>query len=129
ILGSLINIHWIKSKIVWFLIGVSGMYLMYDLLTYQSKGILNYEAHAQTAATVLMLGLILVNFLKQLTNNTQFNVTEQMLSMVFLAYFSINLIYTLLQNFIVNQSFANTSFVLFFSSYALLHIVYYLALA
>jgi len=129
IIGYLINNYWLKSKIVWFLISLSSMYLLYDLFTFQSKGILNYEARAQTVATILLVGLVVANLLKQLKKGKEFNVTNQMLCMVFLTYFSIHLVYTVIQNFIINQSFTDKSFALFYSSYVLLHIVYYAALA
>lgn len=129
IIGYLINKHWLKNKIAWLLMIFSSIYLLYDLFTFQSKGILNYEARAQTVANILLIGLIVVNLLKQLKNAKQFNVTNQMLSMVFLTYFSIHLVYTVIQNFIINQSFTDKSFALFYSSYVLLHIVYYAALA
>lgn len=129
ILGYLINKHWLKSKIAWVLIAFSSIYLFYDLFTYRDKGFLNYDANAQTAVNLLLIGLVVVNLLKQLRNPENFSVINQMLSMVFLAYFSINLVYTVIQNFIINQSFANKSFVLFYSSYIMLHIVYYFALA
>lgn len=128
LIGYLINKHWLKSKIMWLLMMFSSIYLLYDLFTFQSKGILNYEARAQTVANFLLLGLIVVNLLKQLKDAKQFNVTNQMLSMVFLTYFSIHLVYTVIQNFIINQSFTNKSFALFYSSYAILHIIYYAAL-
>lgn len=129
VIGYLINNHWLKNKIAWVLIILSGVYLLYDLFTFQSKGVLNYEAKAQTAAIILLLGLIVTNLLKQLKKGKEFSVTNQMFSMVFLTYFSINLVYTVIQNFIINQSFTDKSFALFYSSYALLHIVYYAALA
>ncbi|MEG1020891.1 MAG: hypothetical protein RSE50_05190, partial [Myroides sp.] len=128
LIGYIINKHWLKSKIMWLLMMFSSIYLLYDLFTFQSKGILNYEARAQTVANFLLLGLIVVNLLKQLKDAKQFNVTNQMLSMVFLTYFSIHLVYTVIQNFIINQSFTNKSFALFYSSYAILHIIYYAAL-
>jgi len=128
LIGYLINKHWLKSKIVWVLMILSSVYLLYDLFTFQSKGILNYEARAQTVANLLLLGLIVVNLLKQLKDAKQFNVSNQMLSMVFLTYFSIHLVYTVIQNFIINQSFTDKSFALFYSSYAILHIIYYAAL-
>lgn len=129
VIGYLINQHWLKSKIVWFLIAFSGIYLLYDLFTYQTYGILNYEAKAQTVANVLLVGLIVANLLKQLKDPNPFNMTHQMLCMVLLAYFSIHLVYTVIQNFIINQSFTDKSFAMFYSSYALLHIIYYAALA
>ena len=128
LIGYLINKHWLKSKIVWLLMIFSSVYLLYDLFTFQSKGILNYEANAQTVANFLLLSLIVVNLLKQIKDANQFNVTNQMLCMVLLTYFSIHLIYTVIQNFIINQSFTDISFALFYSSYAILHIIYYSAL-
>ena len=129
LIGYLINKHWLRSKIVWLLMIFSSVYLLYDLFTFESKGILNYEARAQTVANFLLLCLIVLNLLKQLKDAKQFNVTNQMLCMVFLAYFSIHLVYTVIQNFIINQSFTDKSFALFYTSYAVLHIVYYAALA
>lgn len=129
LIGYLINKHWLKNKVAWLLMIFSSIYLLYDLFTFQSKGILNYEARAQTVANILLIGLIVTNLLKQLKRGKEFSVTNQMLSMVFLAYFSIHLVYTVIQNFIINQSFTDKSFALFYSSYALLHIVYYAALA
>ena len=129
LIGYLINKHWLKSKIVWLLMIFSSVYLLYDLFTFQSKGILNYEARAQTAANLLLIGLIVANLLKQLKDAKQFNMTNQMLCMIFLTYFSIHLVYTVIQNFIINQSFTDKSFALFYSSYVILHIVYYAALA
>ncbi|WCM43353.1 hypothetical protein MG290_06740 [Flavobacterium sp. CBA20B-1] len=129
IIGYLINKYWLQSTVVWYLIAGSSVYLLYDLCTYKANGILNYEANAQTVANLLLMILIAVNLLKQLRSNQTFTVTNQMLSMVFLAYFSIHLIYTVIQNFIINQSFSDKSFVLFYSSYVVLHIAYYFALA
>lgn len=129
IIGYLINEHWLKSKMVWVLMMCSSIYLVYDLFTFESKGVLNYEARAQAVANLLLLVLIIANLLKQLRKGKEFSVTNQMLSMVFLAYFSIHLIYTVIQNFILNQSFTDKSFAMFYTSYAVLHIVYYTALA
>ncbi len=129
IIGYLINEHWLKSKMVWVLMMCSSIYLVYDLFTFESKGVLNYEARAQAVANLLLLVLIIANLLKQLRKGKEFNVTNQMLSMVFLAYFSIHLIYTVIRNFTINQSFTDKSFAMFYTSYAVLHIVYYTALA
>lgn len=129
IIGYLINEHWLKSKMVWVLMMCSSIYLVYDLFTFESKGVLNYEARAQAVANLLLLVLIIANLLKQLRKGKEFNVTNQMLSMVFLTYFSIHLVYTVIQNFIINQSFTDKSFAMFYTSYAVLHIVYYTALA
>lgn len=128
IIGYLINKFWLKSKLGWFLICLSGSYLVYDLFTWHLKGVLSYEAKAQTAAVILLVGLIVANLLKQLRKGKEFSVTNQMLSMVFLAYFSIHLIYTVIQNFILNQSFTDKGFAMFYTSYAILHILYYAAL-
>lgn len=129
LIGYLINKHWLKSKMVWVLMMCSSIYLVYDLFTFESKGVLNYEARAQAVANLLLLVLIIANLLKQLRKGKEFNVTNQMLSMVFLAYFSIHLIYTVIRNFTINQSFTDKSFAMFYTSYAVLHIVYYTALA
>jgi len=129
IVGYLINNYWLKSKIVWFLIVLSSLYLLYDLLTYREKGLLNYVAYAQITANLLLIVLIVTNLLKQLKDSKSFSVTNQMVCMVFLAYFSIHLVYTVVQNFIINQSFTNKSFVIFYSSYAILHILYYFSLS
>ncbi|WKW46350.1 hypothetical protein P3875_11335 [Myroides sp. JBRI-B21084] len=129
IIGYLINKYWLKSTIVWYAMAGSCVYLVYDLLTYKTNGILNYEANAQTVANLLLIVLIVATLLKQLRANQPFTVTNQMLCMVLLAYFSIHLIYTVIQNFIINQSFSDKSFVLFYSSYVVLHIAYYFTLA
>lgn len=129
IVGYLINNYWLKSQIFWLFIGLAGLFLLYDLFTYREKGLLNYVAYAQITANLLLIILIVTNLLKQLKDTKPFSVTNQMVCMVFLAYFSIHLVYTVVQNFIINQSFTNKSFVLFYSSYAILHILYYFSLA
>jgi len=129
IVGYLINNYWLKSQMFWLLIGVVSLFLIYDLLTYRERGLLNYVAYAQITANLLLILLIVTNLLKQLKDTKPFSVTNQMVCMVFLAYFSIHLVYTVVQNFIINQSFTNKSFVVFYSSYAILHILYYFSLA
>ncbi|KAA5531754.1 hypothetical protein [Paenimyroides baculatum] len=129
IVGYLINNYWLKSKMFWLLICVAGLFLIYDLFTYRERGLLNYVAYAQITANLLLIVLIVTNLLKQLKDTKPFSVTNQMVCMVFLAYFSIHLVYTVVQNFIINQSFTNKSFVVFYSSYAILHILYYFSLA
>jgi len=128
IVGYLINNYWLKSQMFWLLIGLAGLFLIYDLFTYREKGLLNYVAYAQITANLLLIVLIVTNLLKQLKDTKPFSVTNQMVCMVFLAYFSIHLVYTVVQNFIINQSFTNKSFVVFYSSYAILHILYYFSL-
>lgn len=129
IIGYLINNYWFKSKVTWLLIGASGLFLVYDLFTYRVNGVFNYMAYAQITANVLLVCMLVVNLLKQLQGTKKFSITNQMLNMVFLAYFAVHLIYTLTKNFIINQSFNDKSFVLFYCSYAVLHILYYFALA
>src|SRR5690606_40584203 len=75
IIGYLINKHWLKSKLVWVLIGASSLYLLYDLFTYRANGILNYTAYAQITANVLLVFLIVVNFLNQLKDTRPFSGT------------------------------------------------------
>lgn len=129
IIGYLINKYWLKSKVTWLLMGASGLFLVYDLFTYKAKGIYNYMAYAQITANVLLICLLVVNLLKQLQGTKKFSITNQMLNMVFLAYFAVHLIYTVIMNFIINQKYNDKSFVLFYCSYAVLHILYYFALA
>ena len=129
IVGYLINNYWLKSKIAWSLLCFCSLFLLYDLFTYREKGLLNYSAYAQITANLLLIILVVTNLLKQLRENKPFSVANQMICMIFLAYFSIHLVYTVIQNFIINQSFSNKSFVLFYSSYAVLHIVYYFSLS
>lgn len=128
-IGYLINKYWLKSKMAWLLIGASGLFLVYDLFTYRVNGVLNYMAYAQITANTLLICLLVVNLLKQLQGTKKFSITNQMLNMVFLAYFAVHLIYTVIMNFIINQKYNDKSFVLFYCSYAVLHILYYFALA
>jgi len=129
IIGYLLNHYWIKSKVVWFIMILCSLYLFYDFYIYQTEGILNYVAYAQITTNILLILLIIINLLKQLKVDKPFSVTNQMLCMVFLTYFSIHLVYIVFQNFLINQSFTKRSFSLFYSSYAGLHIIYYFSLA
>lgn len=129
IVGYLINRYWLKNRLFWVFIGLSGIYLLYDLFTYRNNGVLNYVAYSQIIANVLLCILVVSNLIKQLKSDEAFGIMSQLLNMIFLSYFSIHLIYTVIQNFILNQTFSNNSFVLFYCSYALLHVLYYFSLA
>lgn len=128
LLGYLINTYWLKNKYIWLIIGGGSIYLIYDLITYRSGGILSYLSEAEIVSNLILICLIVMSLLKQLKSTEWFRINHQFLNLVFLAYFSIHLIYTVFQNFLINQRFSNKSFVLFYCTYALLHIIYYAAL-
>lgn len=129
IVGYLINYYWLKYKFVWALIGFSALYMVYELFTYKTNGVFNYVAYAKIVSNLLLCAMLAANLIKQLKTSIKFSVSQQILNMVFLSYFCIHLIYTVVQNFILNQTFSDNSFVLFFCSYAILHILYYFSLA
>lgn len=129
IIGYLINSNWLKNKFMFIVILLSSLYLIYDLFTYRLNGIFNYTANAQIVANTVLLVMLLVNLIKQLKSMNMFNLTHQMLNMIFLSYFSIHLVFTVISNFIINQSYSNNSFIMLYCGYAILHIVYYSGLA
>lgn len=129
LVGFLINKFWLKIKSFWVLIGLSCLYLIYELLTYRNSDIFNYLAYAQIVANVILCIMLLINLIKQLNSKKIFSLRNQIFNMIFLTYFTIHFIYTVITNFIINQSFSNQSFNLFYSSYVILHILYYFALS
>jgi|GEM_PF-2303974 len=129
IVGYLLNTFWLKSRFVWWMIGAGAVYLTCDFFSYRNNGVLNYVAYSQIFANVVLCVLAVSQLIAQLRGNRAFSTTAQILGMIFLSYFSIHVIYTVIQNFIINQSFSDQSFVLFYCSYVLLHICYYFSLA
>ncbi len=129
ILGYLINYSWLKSRFFWWMIGAGAIYLASDFFSYRNNGVLNYVAYSQIFANVLLCILAITQLITQLKSGRAFSATGQILGMIFLSYFSIHVIYTVIQNFIINQTFSDQSFVLFYCSYVLLHICYYFSLA
>lgn len=129
IVGYLLNYYLVKSKLVWLLMVFCSIYLCYDYYVFQSVGIERYAAFAQITTNILLILLVVYNLLKQLKHDIPFSMSNQMLSLVFLTYFSIHLVFAVFQNFTNNQSFIKMSFTLFYSIYAVLHLIYYFSLA
>ena len=119
----------LKYKIVWFFVSIGIIGFIYELFTYKSNNVLNYVSYAQIYAGILLCILCISGLLSQLQSEKRIHITHQLILFIFLSYLAVYLVYTVVQNFILNQSFSNRSFVLFYSSYALLHVVYYFALA
>lgn len=115
----------LKYKIIWFFTGIGILWFIYELFTYQNNGVLNFISYAQIYMGIMLSIYCILGLFEQLQSSQKINITEQLLLFIFLSYFALYLVYTIVQNFILNQSFSNKSFVLFYSSYALLHIVYY----
>lgn len=128
ILGYMFNKYCLKNKIIWFFIGVSSVYLLYELLTFEKNGILNYDANAITLANTLLLILGVFSMLKSMFYVKDVKLNNLLLCMIFVAYFAIHLIYTVIHNFLINQKFTDKSFAIFYSSYAILHLIFYGAL-
>ena len=128
IIGHLVNKYWLKSKIMWLLLFLGSLYSVYDLCTYRYIGVLNYTGNAQIFSNIILLILFVATLITMLQSEQLFKIRNQMLLMLFLGYFSIHLVYTVISNYIINQSFSSQSFTMFFCSYILLHIVYYFAL-
>ena len=129
IVGYLLNYHFIKSKLVWFLMVLCSLYIFYDFFVFQNVGIERYIAFAQITTNILLILLVVYNLLKQLKHDKPFSMSSQMLSLVFLTYFSIHLVFAVFQNFTNNQDFTKSSFTLFYSIFVGLHLVYYFSIA
>lgn len=129
IVGYLLNYYLVKSKLVWLLMVLCSIYLCYDYYVFQSVGLERYAAFAQIATNILLILLVVYNLLKQLKHDIPFSMSNQMLSLVFLTYFSIHLVFAVFQNFTNNQDFTKSSFTLFYSIFVGLHLVYYFSIA